>query len=143
MIRQFQHATQLKPHELSILQNMSNFVKKYCPEEHLFELMFDANKNINCQRLIHRVVGAESFENYMYYLGNISQPFQELIEEDWIKLSQVIADLKIDELVAATVAHLQEPMEESEEEPAKQPEYFYLIIKKSKNIFDILVRSLV
>jgi len=73
---------------------MSNYVKKYCPDQHLFELMFDDEKNIICENLIHHGVGTENFQNYSFYATTVSRPFQNLIEENWIKLAEIIDNLK-------------------------------------------------
>jgi hypothetical protein len=134
MIRQFRHAIQLKKHQLFILRNMSTYVKKYCPEQHLFELMFDEDKNMICESLIHHSVGNENLQNYSYYATKVSRPFQNLIEEDWIKLSEIIADLKIEKPTAVLI---------NNQTPPKihkiKPGYFYLIIIEIENIFYILV----
>jgi len=97
MIKDFRQVTRLKKGQLSAIQEMAPYVKDYCQDHHVFELMFDFNKNINCERLIRHAIGKEDSKNYSMYDTEISHRFQDFIRQDWDRFTQVLADIKTDD----------------------------------------------
>jgi len=97
MIKQFRQATRLKQGQASIIREMAEDAKHFCQDQHIFELMFDFNKNINCERLIRHAIGKEDPKTYSFYDEFTSGQFQDMIQENWDRLSQVLADIKTDD----------------------------------------------
>ena len=54
---------------------MANYVDQYCPDQHVFELMFDPRTAINCEKSIRYSIGFENSKKYLYYNISISYPF--------------------------------------------------------------------
>ncbi len=103
MIKQFRQATKLKKDQPLIIRYMKNYVDHYCKDQHVFELMFNYNLNINCENLIRHAIGKENSKNYIYYDTVVDRLFQDIIQEDWDELSQVLIDIKTDDDTTPTV----------------------------------------
>jgi hypothetical protein len=97
MIQNYRQAIRLKKDQTPIIVQMEEYVEKYCPDQHIFELMFDSNKYINCERLIRQAIGKNSSKVYTNYDTLISHRFQDVILEDWDNLIQVSISIKTDD----------------------------------------------
>lgn len=116
MIKQFRQAITLKSHQASLIRQMADYTKKYCSEEHVFEMMLDYRKYMECEKSIRHGLGKESFQKYSTYIATLSQSFQELVEDDWHSISEVIIDLKTFDIGMTTsvVAPIQEENPQNE-----------------------------
>ncbi|CAF0912881.1 unnamed protein product [Rotaria sordida] len=97
MVIKFQEAIRFKISQIDIIRTMADYVDQYCQDQHIFELMFDARKIINCEKIIRHVIGKENSKKYSYYNISISYPFQYMVLEDWDNLAQAITSIKTDD----------------------------------------------
>ncbi|CAF2969899.1 unnamed protein product [Rotaria sp. Silwood2] len=106
MVIKFQEAIRFKIGQIDIIRTMADYVDQYCQDQHIFELMFDARKTINCEKLVRHAIGKENYKKYSYYNISISYSFQYMILEDWDKLAQAITSIKTDdEKKPAAIVH--------------------------------------
>ncbi|CAF3533635.1 unnamed protein product [Rotaria sp. Silwood1] len=106
IVIKFQEAIRFKIGQTDIIRTMAEYVDQYCQDQHIFELMFDARKIINCEKIIRHAIGKENFKKYSYYNISISYPFQYMILEDWDNLAQAITSIKTnDDNKSATIVH--------------------------------------
>lgn len=69
---------------------MATFVKEYCPNQHVFELMFDLDQYLNCERLIRNGIARENPSTYQFYDSTISENFQNILQKSWDKIQQAV-----------------------------------------------------
>ncbi|CAF3286358.1 unnamed protein product [Rotaria socialis] len=93
MVIWFREAIRLKIGQSDIIRTMTDYVDKYCQSKHVFELMFDACKTIDCEKMIRHAIGKESSKTYSYYNISVSYSFQNMILEDWDNLARTITHL--------------------------------------------------
>ena len=96
MLQQLREATRLKVQQPTILEKMASYAKKYCPDKHILELLFDLSKNMGCEELIRVGVGKEGAQNYSMYIQEISGPFQKLVQTEWNQIAAILTKLKLD-----------------------------------------------
>jgi hypothetical protein len=70
---------------------MRDIVNQYCPDRHVFELMFDPEKVIHCEEIVRKAIAKNSTQIYYDYDLRISGPFRDIIIEDWIELEKAQA----------------------------------------------------
>ena len=124
MVDEFYDAVKLTHNKTLILRKMNPYVLKFCPEENLFELMFDVKKNIFCQGFIHRGLGGGNAQDYSYYRDNVSLPFRQLIELIWERVTSAVMTIEPNKPKPAEM--LDYPLPPYIVNP--NPEYFRLII---------------
>ncbi|UJR22481.1 hypothetical protein I4U23_025535 [Adineta vaga] len=94
IIRLYSDAIGLKASEQKIIRAMANMTEKYCPDYHVFELLFNPSMVIICEGLIRREMKHMGMETYLEYDTDISKPFLKMIIEDWKRLAQVKVDMQ-------------------------------------------------
>ena len=75
--------------ENTIIDNEDGYVKQYCPNEGVVELMFDFNKLLHCEELIRQHLHF-SPDEYNLYTKNYSEPFQNMISAKWERMRTMI-----------------------------------------------------
>ena len=78
--------------EHTIIDNEDGYVKQYCPNEGVVELMFDFNKLLHCEELIRQHLHS-SPDEYNLYTKNHSEPFQNMIFTKWDRVRTMITYL--------------------------------------------------
>ncbi|CAF1209153.1 unnamed protein product [Rotaria sp. Silwood1] len=78
--------------QTSIIKSMNTFVKQYCSEQHIFELMFNPENVIKCEKIIRKIIGENGSTIYNVYHTNISTPFRQMILNDWQQLEKAQAN---------------------------------------------------
>ncbi|CAF1256095.1 unnamed protein product [Rotaria sordida] len=92
IVEYYRKAIAPKLSQVSIIKSMNDFVKQYCSEEHVFELMFDPDKVIKCEKLIRKAIGVNGSIIYNRYHIYISTPFRQMILNDWQQLEKAQAN---------------------------------------------------
>ena len=77
-----------------IIYRMADFVLIYCPDVHVFELLFSPAALTQCESLIRRPLSLEGRTYYDHYDQNISKPFLTIVENDWKNLEAVVSSIK-------------------------------------------------
>lgn len=68
---------------------MQQFVKSYCTDKHVFQLLFDATALIECEKHIRFELRRGKETDYNKYHNTISKPFLDNTNDDWEKLENV------------------------------------------------------
>jgi hypothetical protein len=91
MVKLYRDAIAPKLSQAVLIKSMQEVVNEYCPDRHIFELMFNPSKVIECEKLARKDIGINNPEIYSYYHLNISTPFRQMIVEDWKELEKAQA----------------------------------------------------
>ncbi|CAF0893844.1 unnamed protein product [Adineta steineri] len=89
----FQEAITLKLSEATIIKSMGIVVNQYCPDQHVLELLFDIDKLIHCEELARIAIAQNGSNNYYKYQNSISNPFLDIVIEDFKGLEQALAKI--------------------------------------------------
>ena len=84
----------IHPEKLNInnIEAVHNYVQKYCPNDHVIELLFNLEKYFKCEELI-RYGLQSSLSDYQYY-ATISSEFTNKIDNSWRSMSSHVKSLK-------------------------------------------------
>lgn len=92
MVADFQDAILPKLAQNHIIREMGYSVSTLCGH-HVFEFLFDAEKLIKCHTHALSTLHKQGINDYLTYQQNISEPFLNLIEDDWKALDKVRTSL--------------------------------------------------
>ncbi|CAF3337797.1 unnamed protein product [Rotaria socialis] len=87
----YRQTTTSKLSQAWLIKSMNSFVKIYCEDQHVFELMFSPEKLVKCEEFIRKSIGENGSQIYLDYDKSISVPFQNMVLSDWQALEKVQA----------------------------------------------------
>ncbi|CAF0874479.1 unnamed protein product [Adineta steineri] len=93
IVKIFQEAITLKLSEATIIKSMGIVVNQYCPDQHVLELLFDIDKLIHCEELARIAIAQNGSNNYYKYQNSISNPFIDIVIEDFKGLEQALTKI--------------------------------------------------
>lgn len=97
MVNRFRKALELETKQMQIIQRERAYVDSFCQKYHVFELMFDFNKWIECERIIRFNLKAH-LSDYYQYSNSVSKLFTTLVLDLWTKMKYIIDHLDTSEI---------------------------------------------
>ena len=77
----FRTAIKMNLFNIGVMTEMQNLVHQHCQPLHVFELIYDNGKLVDCETRIRFFLGQGKAQEYLNYNSSVSQPFLHSIEE--------------------------------------------------------------